>query len=111
METNHIFELYRREVYRIGWRLQYRNRKLRRNECPLYDNVSVKQDTTNTIDNKIIINDLLEELPDKGRIIIHKLYLDDLTEAEVASQLQISQQAVNKWKRKMVHQLSQIVNL
>ncbi|WP_445322068.1 terminase gpP N-terminus-related DNA-binding protein [Paenibacillus sp. FSL M7-0420] len=39
------------------------------------------------------------------------LYLQGMTEDEVAAQLKMSQQGVNKWKRKMLQQLSQTVNL
>ncbi|MBX4151109.1 hypothetical protein K1X09_27750 [Paenibacillus lautus] len=46
----------------------------------------------------------------QGRTIIYKLFIEDLTEVEVAKQLHISQQAVNRWKRKMIQKLSQIAN-
>ncbi|MCM3175726.1 MULTISPECIES: sigma factor-like helix-turn-helix DNA-binding protein [unclassified Paenibacillus] len=45
-----------------------------------------------------------------GREILHKIYFQGYTEAEVASHLNISQQAVNKWKRKMLNLLSQKVS-
>jgi RNA polymerase sigma factor (sigma-70 family) len=105
-----MIERYRKEVYRIGWRLQYRNRRIRQHEFSLFDNVSVQQHTSDTIDNRILVQELLLTLPEKGRRIIHKLYIEELTEAEVAAQLHISQQAVNRWKKKMLQQLSQITN-
>lgn len=44
-------------------------------------------------------------------MIIDKLYMQGVTESEVAKQLEMSQQAVSKWKKKMLHQLSQTMNL
>lgn len=105
-----MIERYRKEVYRIGWRLQYRNRRIRQHDFSLFDNVSVQHHTSDTIDNRILVQDLLLTLPEKGRSIIHKLYIEELTEAEVAAQLHISQQAVSKWKKKMIQQLSQTMN-
>ncbi|MEC0106956.1 helix-turn-helix domain-containing protein [Paenibacillus taichungensis] len=40
-----------------------------------------------------------------------KLYIEGYSEKEVASQMNISQQAVNKWKKKMLKHLSETVNL
>ncbi|WP_414858851.1 sigma factor-like helix-turn-helix DNA-binding protein [Paenibacillus sp. Soil787] len=37
---------------------------------------------------------------EKGRYVIKRIYLDGLNEKEVANELQISQQAVSKWKKK-----------
>ncbi|MCG7379343.1 hypothetical protein MH215_20285 [Paenibacillus sp. ACRSA] len=36
--------------------------------------------------------------------------MEGYTEADVARQLEISQQAVNRWKNKMLKRLSQTVN-
>nr|WP_233167845.1 hypothetical protein [Paenibacillus roseus] len=41
---------------------------------------------------------------------MYRLYIQEQTESEVARQLNLSQQAVNKWKRKMIQQLSRTVN-
>ncbi|RRJ64201.1 sigma-70 family RNA polymerase sigma factor [Paenibacillus oralis] len=106
-----VVERYRKELYRIGWRMQYRYRKMRRHECSLFDNISGQQHFSETSDTRILVQQLLHSLPEKGKTILHKLYIQELTEAEVAAQLQISQQAVSKWKKKMLQQLSQIANL
>lgn len=105
-----MIERYRREIYRIGWRLQYRNRRIRQHEFSLFDHISAQLHAPSRIDNRILVQELLLKLPEKGRNIIYKLYIEELTEAEVAAQLHISQQAVNKWKKKMLQQLSQITN-
>ncbi|MEC0089243.1 sigma factor-like helix-turn-helix DNA-binding protein [Paenibacillus macquariensis] len=57
-----------------------------------------------------MVQQLINTLPPYGKIILYKLYIQDQTESEVARQLQMSQQAVNKWKRKMIQQLSQTAN-
>ncbi len=68
-----MIERYRKEVYRIGWRLQYRNRRIRQHDFSLFDNVSVQHHTSDTIDNRILVQDLLLTLHEKGRSNIHKL--------------------------------------
>ncbi|MNJ75684.1 RNA polymerase sigma factor [compost metagenome] len=52
----------------------------------------------------------MDSLPPQGKLVIDKLYFQDLTESEVAQQLKISQQTVNKWKQKMLQKLSQTIN-
>lgn len=42
-----------------------------------------------------------------GKRIIYEIYHNDKTETQVAFELQISQQAVNKWKRKMIQEIYQ----
>lgn len=128
-ESNkNIFQAYQTEIYRIGWRVQYRAKKIRNHELPFQDTNKIspksglqsysplglqpnlQHDFTTQIDNKILVNDLINSLPPKGKLILHKLYIEDQTEVEVAKELNLSQQAVNKWKRKMLQQLSQTVN-
>lgn len=71
----------------------------------------IQKDEAEDIINRLSIEQLLDTLPAKGKMILQKLYLQELTEAEVAAQLHMSQQGVNKWKRRMIQQLSQTVNL
>jgi RNA polymerase sigma factor (sigma-70 family) len=106
-----IIQRYRREVYRIGWRLQYRSKKTYRNECAFFDMNLVQRDEAEELINQLSLEQLLDTLPAKGKVILQKLYLQEMTEAEVAVQLHMSQQGVNQWKRKMLQQLSQTVNL
>ncbi|WP_019910095.1 sigma-70 family RNA polymerase sigma factor [Paenibacillus sp. HW567] len=109
-QATHIYDFYRREIYRIGWRVQYQAKKVRTRECPLYDYEPSNINFAAISEQKIWVEQLMQDLPPQGKVIIEKIYLKGLTEAEVAKQLNISQQAVNKWKRKMIHQLSQISN-
>lgn len=106
-----IVEAYRTEIYRIGWRLQYQSKKVRKHECSYYDGVIGKASFTTQVDNKIMLHELINSLPPKGKLIMYKLYVKDQTEAQISKELNLSQQAVNKWKQKMLKQLSQSINL
>ena len=110
MKQQTVYERYKLEVYRIGWRIQYRARTIKRRECSFYDSEPIGGHFTPHSENRVLIEQLIETLPPQGRLIIDKLYLQDQTESEVARQLNMSQQAVNKWKRKMIQQLSRTVN-
>ncbi|KQY86757.1 hypothetical protein ASD24_27325 [Paenibacillus sp. Root52] len=105
-----VFERYRREIYRIGWRVQYRARKIKQRELPMYDGELFNQSFTVPVDDRIVIEQLINTLPMNGREVLHKIYFEGYTEAEVARYLNMSQQAVNKWKRKMLNLLSQKVS-
>lgn len=94
----------------MGWRLQYRYKKIFSHEYLLFDSVPAYGDETKDMINRLFIEQLLDTLPDKGRVILQKLYLEEKTEAEVGAQMHISQQGVNKWKKKMLNQLSQTGN-
>ncbi|WP_236570686.1 sigma factor-like helix-turn-helix DNA-binding protein [Paenibacillus sp. An7] len=105
-----MVERFRSEVYRIGWRLQYHEKKQRKQELSLFNGTPEASYRTDNWDSRILVKDLLLTLPKQGRTILYKLYVEDLIEKEVALQLNMSQQAVNKWKRKMLQQLLQTVN-
>lgn len=106
-----IVEAYRTEIYRIGWRLQYQSKKVRKHECSYYDGVIGNASFTTQVDTKIMLYELINSLPPKGKLIMYKLYMKGLTEAEISKELNLSQQAVNKWKQKILKQLSQSINL
>lgn len=104
-----VYERYKTEIYRIGWRVQYRAKKIRNRECPNFDYDPVGGDFTTSSEEKILVQQLIDSLPPQGKTLIDKLYFQCQTEAEIAQHFQISQQAVNKWKRKMIQTLSQIM--
>ncbi|WP_157373512.1 MULTISPECIES: helix-turn-helix domain-containing protein [Thermobacillus] len=55
---------------------------------------------TSDVITTIYIKELLLMIPsEKARYIVKRLYLDGYTEKEVATELQLSQQAVSKWFR------------
>ncbi|WP_028559920.1 sigma factor-like helix-turn-helix DNA-binding protein [Paenibacillus pinihumi] len=105
-----VYERFRSEVYRIGWRVQYRAKKIRNRECSFYDREPAADSFVVSSENKLLLEQLMSTLPPRGRTIMYRLYIQDQTESEVARQLNLSQQAVNKWKRKMIQQLSRTVN-
>lgn len=106
------FERIQGEVHRIGWRIQYRAKTLKRREYSFYDLERYHRGVnfTDHTENRMMIEQLMDTLPPQGKLVIYKLYIQDHTESEVARELNISQQAVNRWKRKMINQLSQTVN-
>lgn len=58
--------------------------------------------------SEMYVKELLDGIPwEKCRYIIRRIVIEGLTEKEVASELQITQQAVNKWKKKGLEVLRQ----
>lgn len=105
------YEQYRKEVYRIAWRVQYRAKIIRRRECSFGPVEPAATCFTSSSDNKIVVRQLINALPSgTGKTIIFKIYLQDKTESEVARELNMSQQGVNKWKRKMIKELSRMMS-
>lgn len=109
-EQKTMYDRYRTEIYRIGWRLQYKVKKTKNKELPIFENEQLTEDFTLASENKVAVRYLLDILPENGKSILDKIYLKGFTEAEVSKQLKISQQAVNKCKRKMLSQLFQKVS-
>ncbi|MDN8593193.1 sigma factor-like helix-turn-helix DNA-binding protein [Paenibacillus sp. 11B] len=101
------YERYKREIYRIGWRVQYRAKKLRKSECPIYEFNTMGVSFTEESDLKITLQQLMEELSEKDREILLSIYVKGYTETELAKIYNMSQQAVNKWKRKTIKRISQ----
>ncbi|KYG29504.1 sigma-70 family RNA polymerase sigma factor [Alkalihalobacillus trypoxylicola] len=106
-----IVTLYKNELKRIAWRLQYKARVLSKRECRSIEDITPHYHTSKEVDNLILIQELLGEIPtNMGRRIIKDLFIKDYSEAQLAKELNMSQQAVNKWKRKTLNLLSQKVN-
>lgn len=103
-----IVNYYKKELQRVAWRLQYKARSERKRECQFIEEIQPSHCPLEATDNHILIQQLLNELQSEtGRKIIGDLFLRDRTEAQLAEELNLSQQAVNKWKRKILHLLSQ----
>lgn len=66
------YERYKTEIYRIGWRLQYRAKKLKKNECILVDQVIPQNSFASNVIDKIVIEQLLDSIPENGRNVIEK---------------------------------------
>lgn len=99
---------YRRELRRAAWRLQYHVRNTHKRECAWTEDKQPHQFPFDRVERRILVQQLLDAIEsDLGRKVIHGLFIQDLTEAQLAQKLNISQQAVNKWKRKTLRLLSQ----
>ncbi len=114
-QTLSLSEQYRKQLKQIAWRIQYRNKVRTRREQP---SLPVRLETTEygfcpatELDSHLIVQELIDSLPfAQGKMIIQGLYIHQQTEAQLAEQLQISQQAVNRWKRKSLQYLSQKIS-
>ncbi len=53
---------------------------------------------------------LVKKLPEPDQLLIHQLYWENRTEAQIAEHLGVSQQAVNKHKRRLLSQLAIILS-
>ncbi len=107
-----LSEQYRQRLRQASWRMQYRAKTRLYHENLSFneqiDPFFVNSDEMSTI----ILQQWIDSLPwDKARYIITGLYMEGQSEQELAAQLQISQQAVNRWKRKSIQYLYQIHNL
>jgi DNA-directed RNA polymerase specialized sigma subunit len=110
-EHKTAYEQYRKEVYRIAWRVQYRAKVVKRRECSFNGYEPAVTSFTTSSDDKIVVQQLIHDLPSNtGRTIIFKLFMQDKTEGEVARELNMTQQGVSKWKRKMLQEMSRMMS-
>lgn len=110
-EQKTAYEQYRKEVYRIAWRVQYRAKVVKRRECSLGVYEPAITSFATSSDDKIVVQQLINDLPSNtGRTIIFKLFMQDKTEGEVARELNMTQQGVSKWKRKMLQEMSRMMS-
>lgn len=104
-----LLEYYRTELKRMAWRIHYhvkkeQNRESLSNFEPILACPGFSQDT----DNRIMVEQLLNSLSsDIGKEIIFQLYILGKKEKDVAVELQMTQQAVNRWKNKMLKEMKQ----
>lgn len=108
-----IYEHYKQELNRISWRIQYRERVKRNKEFTIVQDIGnfITTNFVPNLDNRIFITELLDHLSsDVGRKIIVGFYLEGKSEKEISNTLNMSQQGVNKCKKKMLKELSLIVN-
>ncbi|SDM41866.1 Sigma-70, region 4 [Paenibacillus sp. OK060] len=72
----------------------------------MYDCNSIESFEGHSI-SKFYVQDILNLIStDIGRKIIRSIYIEGKSEKEIALELNISQQAVNKWKRKSLKLIS-----
>jgi len=107
-KESNIIDFYKKELKRIAWRLQYKARVKSKREFPLKPNLSHGDFFTEHSDNKILVQFLIRSISsDTGKKIIYEIYFNNKTETQVAKEMDISQQAVNKWKTKILRSLCQ----
>lgn len=111
-ESESEIDYYRHELYRIAWRIQYRTRRdFKRQISTISSPELMEPSFSENSENKIVMQQYLNELTSKlGKRVIYEIYINDKTETQVALELQISQQAVSKWKKKMIQELYQKMN-
>jgi DNA-directed RNA polymerase specialized sigma subunit len=95
------------ELKRMAWNLQYRCRVTANKEFGmLYDNTTICSFEDESI-SKFHVDEIFALIPSSiGKKILHDIYLRGISEKELSAELQISQQAVNKWKKKTLDLLS-----
>lgn len=89
----------KRLIKRIAWRLQYQTKKISTRELPIIENIC-GQNQISSVDSKLYVEEMLNSLPSKARFIIEQVVINGVPEKIVANHLGISQQGVNKYKRK-----------
>ncbi len=111
MQTNDgiSVENYRKLLRRAAWRLQYKARTQQLKECYLlFESQAQDSGFEAEILSKVYTKELLDSIPwEKCRFIIQRTIIDGMTEQEVARELNITQQGVNKWKKKGLELLRQ----
>lgn len=111
MENNISKQRCEVELRRIAWRLQYRERVRRKKEVPHDERIlyqSVNEGKHPDITDQIYMKQLFESIPsEKDKYLLKRLFWDDITESQLALEFKISQQAVSKWKIKVLAQLRQ----
>ncbi|OWA34092.1 hypothetical protein B9G55_17340 [Saccharibacillus sp. O16] len=113
MEQGTTLDDYRKELQRTAWRIAYHQRKIKTKEQPWNEwgkeNEGAAQEG---VDEEFRLREYLELIPfDNGRRIIEEIFVRGETEAGTAAKLQISQQGVNKWKRKSLDHLRQTLTI
>ncbi|NUU54792.1 sigma-70 family RNA polymerase sigma factor [Paenibacillus taichungensis] len=100
-------DMYSSELKKIAWRLQYRCKVSANKEFGMVFDINSIESFESSSVSKFFVQDIFNLINNEvGKKIIHAIYLDGKSEKEVALELQISQQAVNKWKKKTLKMLS-----
>ncbi|AJE54237.1 hypothetical protein RE92_24930 (plasmid) [Paenibacillus polymyxa] len=102
-----LIEYYRTELKRLAWRLHYHVKKEQNNEA-LYNFETFLSipNFSKESESNLFMSQLLNSLSSTmGKEIIYRLFILEEKEKEVAEALQITQQAVNRWKRKMLQEM------
>ncbi|MFM9281898.1 sigma-70 RNA polymerase sigma factor region 4 domain-containing protein [Paenibacillus jiagnxiensis] len=107
-----IVNLYRAELRKIVWRLQYRARVERKREMA----VAVERLPSGNcphaeVEERIWLDQVLDGLPSStGKRIMCGIYVEGQTERQIAAELHMSQQGVSRWKQRMLDHLRRTGN-
>ncbi|KGP77464.1 MULTISPECIES: sigma-70 family RNA polymerase sigma factor [Paenibacillus] len=100
-------EQCRSELKKMAWRLQYRSKVTANKEFGMVFDITTIDSFENDSISRIHVEEIFALIPsDVGKKVIHDVYLCGKSEKEVSADLQISQQGVNKWKKKTLSFLS-----
>ena len=80
----------------------------------LFDNQETEiviNDPMITVDNRILINMLLEDLSIKEKSIIYLFFIKDYSISEIAAKEKVSRQAINQIKNKALQKIKNKINL
>ncbi len=107
MKQGTTIDDYRTALRRAAWRISYRQRVRKAKESIWSDwgeeNSAAAAGASRSASE---LGEYLELIPfDNGRKVIEEIFVKHSTEAEAAARLGISQQGVNKWKRKSLDHL------
>jgi DNA-directed RNA polymerase specialized sigma subunit len=102
MDDEIAVENCRKLLRRAAWRIQYKTRIKQLKECQmLFEDQAYDMGFEADVLSRIYVENLLNTIPwEKCKFIIKKTVLEGVTEQEVARQLNITQQGVNKWKKR-----------
>lgn len=102
-----LIDYYRTELKRIAWRQHYYIKKQQNNEMlSSYEPVLASEGFADGLETSLMIEQMLESLSSPiGKEVIYRIYILQRPEKIVAQELQLSQQAVNRWKNKMLKEL------
>jgi DNA-directed RNA polymerase sigma subunit (sigma70/sigma32) len=95
----------RKVLRRIAWRIQYREKKVRRAEITMVEGILGTQTMENDL-TEFFVNEILGNIQSKkGRMVVKRIVIDGYTEQEVARELNMTQQGVHKCKVTALKQL------
>lgn len=108
-----IILFYKQCLKRAAWRLQYKAKAQNyRESMPLLENSFTDIKFESEIISQLYVNELLSTIKSpKEKYIIDRIFIQGAIEKEVSKELKISQQGVNKWKRKALKNLRMKINI
>ncbi|NDI35736.1 sigma factor-like helix-turn-helix DNA-binding protein [Chengkuizengella sediminis] len=112
-ETIGAMDTYRVLLKRMAWRIQYAAKVRRKKEWLVeFDEcLCTTQSFLPDMVSRYYLLELLSLLSsNKEKYILQKIYFEGFTELELAKELNISQQAVNKCKKKAIQTIRQKIS-